>query len=80
LGIGADADITVYNPDPNYETMFSWPQMVIKAGQVLIENGEFRQFVRGDLLCVQPDYDREQGVAIEKWFDDNYSIPWSAID
>ena len=32
LGPGADADITIYTPDPNIETMFELPRYVIKSG------------------------------------------------
>ena len=43
LGPGADADITIYTPDPNQETMFELPRFVIKAGRVLVEQGEIRE-------------------------------------
>ena len=33
LGPGADADITIYTPDANQETMFELPRFVIKAGR-----------------------------------------------
>ena len=34
LGPGADADITIYTPNPNQETMFELPRFVIKAGRI----------------------------------------------
>jgi formylmethanofuran dehydrogenase subunit A len=74
LAIGNDADITVYTPDDNYEAMFAWPTMVIKAGEVIVENGEFRRTVNGQRQSVSPDYDREHDGRIETWFDDHYSI------
>ncbi len=75
LGIGADADITVYNPDENYETMFAWPYMVIKSGQILMEKGEFQKCTYGNLLASNPTYDHGNNGTIEAWFEDHYSIP-----
>ncbi|MFK7770320.1 MAG: formylmethanofuran dehydrogenase subunit A [Mariniblastus sp.] len=74
LGVGADADICVYNPDENFERMFSLPFMVIKDGRVLIEDTEIRQTVSGKTISVRPDYDRQRDTAIEKWFDQSYSL------
>lgn len=74
LGIGADADVTVYTPDANRETMFAWPEMVIKQGEVLVENGEFRNSAKGKLLESRPSYDADYNSQIEDWFDSKYSI------
>ena len=46
LGPGADADITIYTPHENKETMFELPRYVIKAGQIIVETGEIRDPVR----------------------------------
>ncbi len=74
LAIGNDADITVYTPNGDYEAMFAWPTMVIKAGEIIVENGEFRRTVRGQSQSILPDYDREYDGRIGAWFDDHYSI------
>jgi len=74
LGVGADADVVVYNPDDNYETMFSLPYMVIKNGQTLIEDTELRQTVSGKTLTADVAYDQQRDSQIEAWFDDHYSI------
>lgn len=74
LGVGADADICVYTPDKNYESMFGLPYMVIKAGRVLIEDTEVRQTVSGRTLVASPKYDRQRDKAIEVWFDEHYSL------
>ena len=42
LGPGADADVTIYTPNENKETMFELPRIVIKAGEVIVEEGELR--------------------------------------
>ena len=79
LGAGADADITVYTPDDNYETMFAWPYMVFKNGQLIMSEGEFRSTTSGKLLDAKPSYDSEHDKSIEKWFEKNYSIPLNPI-
>ena len=76
LGPGADADVTIYTPDANRETMFELPRHVIKGGRVIVEQGEIREDVRGKTLLVAPDYDREVEPDIRRWFEDSYSIQW----
>ena len=58
LGPGADADVTIYTPDDNKQTMFELPRFVIKAGRVIVEQGEIREPTVGKTLHVAPDYDR----------------------
>ena len=70
----ADADITVYTPDKNYQTMFTWPNMVIKAGEVIVENGEFRNQTIGNTHRAITDPESRNNEEIEKWFDDHYSF------
>ena len=42
LGPGADADITIYAPDDDKRRMFALPRYVIKAGEVVVDDGELR--------------------------------------
>ena len=42
LGVGADADITLYRPSPDLAEMFAMPAAVYKAGQFVAENGHCR--------------------------------------
>ncbi len=42
---GADADVTIYAPDDDKERMFALPRYVIKAGEVVVEDGEFEGVV-----------------------------------
>jgi formylmethanofuran dehydrogenase subunit A len=76
LGPGADADITIYTPHENKETMFELPRMVIKAGRVIIDQGEMREPVNGNTLHVSPEYDRGVESDIQEWFEKYYSIRW----
>ena len=74
LGPGADADITIYTPDRNRETMFAWPWGVVQRGVVLIEDGEFVGQSAGRTLTVQPAWDRDRESQIEDWIDRHYSL------
>jgi formylmethanofuran dehydrogenase subunit A len=76
LGPGADADITIYTPHENKETMFELPRLVIKSGRVIVEHGEIRDPLNGKTLHVQPDYDHEVESDIQTWFEKYYSIRW----
>jgi formylmethanofuran dehydrogenase subunit A len=74
LGPGADADITIYTPHENKETMFSLPRYVIKSGRILVEEGDIREEHLGNLLHVAPGYDLGAEADISEWFEDCYSI------
>lgn len=74
LGIGADADITVYSPDANFEKMFSVPRWVFKGGQIVVDDYEVRNVVEGHTLALAPSYDLNRNGLIESWFDDHYSL------
>ena len=74
LGIGADADITVYAPDENYETMFSVPRWVIKGGEMIVDDYEVKRSAQGNTLAVATEYDFNRNATIENWFDDRYSL------
>lgn len=74
LGVGADADITVYTPNDNRQLMFELPRLVIKGGQIIVEQGELRDPVQGKTLHVSPDYDRDVESDIADWFETYYSI------
>jgi len=57
LGVGADADVTIYNRDPDLATMFSTPRYVIKGGTLVVEEGHLRRAPAGRRLRVAPGYD-----------------------
>ena len=77
LGAGADADITVYDLDQNYERMFELPHLVFKSGELVVENGDVRQAPVSRLVSAHPQYDRGFDLSIESWFEKHYSIPQS---
>jgi formylmethanofuran dehydrogenase subunit A len=74
LGIGADADLTLYEEHEDKEKMFSTPRYVIKDGQLIIEDYEFRADHEGRILHVAPDYSPAIEKAIQPFFEEFYSI------
>jgi formylmethanofuran dehydrogenase subunit A len=77
LGPGADADITVYTPSADRRRMFELPRYVIKAGELVVEQGEVRTEVYGRTLHVEPDYDEEVVPHIREWFESHYTIQFA---
>lgn len=77
LGVGADADITIYTPHENPQTMFELPRLVLKAGRVIVEQGEIREPLNGETLHTTADYDRDVERDIKQWFESCYSIQWA---
>lgn len=74
LGPGADADVTIYKPDADVQRMFEFPRYVLKAGEVLIEEGEIRKSTDGITLQTAPDYDQGSIPSIRDWFNSSYSM------
>ena len=74
LGPGADADVTIYNPNSDIQKMFEIPRYVLRGGEIVVEDGEIRKLYEGKLLHVAPDYDLEALPDIQEWFEKYYSI------
>jgi formylmethanofuran dehydrogenase subunit A len=74
LGIGADADVTIYDEHEDKEQMFSTPRYVIKDGRAVIEDHELRVDHHGRLLHAAPEYDAQIEHVIRPFFEDYYSI------
>ena len=74
LGPGADADITVYQPDDDIQRMFELPRYVIHGGRIVVDDGEIRSSEEGKLFHVAPGYDEACVPDIREWFERNYSI------
>ena len=54
LGPGADGDVTIYAPDDDKERMFALPRYVIKAGEIVLDDGELRAAPDGQTLHGRP--------------------------
>lgn len=74
LGVGADADITIYSRDADYAKMFSTPRYVLKAGTLVVEEGQLRRAPSGKRLFVQPGYDDALLRDLGKYFEAYSSI------
>ncbi len=74
LGVGADADITIYDEHEDKEQMFSAPRYVIKDGHVIVEDHEIRRDYQGRTLHVAPEYDTEIEKIIRPFFKDYYTV------
>jgi formylmethanofuran dehydrogenase subunit A len=74
LGVGADADITIYDEMEDKEAMFNAARYVIKGGEMIIADHEFHADCEGRVLHVAPDYDREIEERLRPFFEDYYSV------
>src|SRR5712691_6215503 len=82
LGVGADGDVTIYEEDDDKEKMFSAPRYVIKDGELIIQDHEFRADHEGRLIHIAPDFDPAIERVIEPFFNDFYTIRFAnyAVD
>jgi formylmethanofuran dehydrogenase subunit A len=69
LGAGADADVTVYASDPDVSRMFATPRYVVKAGAVVVDEGQLRRAPTGRRLHVRPGYDAQVERGLREFFD-----------
>ncbi|MCC6492699.1 MAG: formylmethanofuran dehydrogenase subunit A [Pirellulales bacterium] len=74
LGPGADADVVLYTPHDDRAEMFELPRLVIKGGELIVEQGEIRGAPHGDTLCNSPAFDAERLPAVQEWFENHYSL------
>ena len=74
LGIGADADVTIYHDRADREEMFATPRYVIKAGEVVVEEGELRRSPDGLLLSSRAGFDPEVSRVLEPLFGERYTV------
>jgi formylmethanofuran dehydrogenase subunit A len=69
LGVGADADVTIYRPDADIERMFERPRYVMHRGQVIVDDGDIVVAPDGRTLHVTPGYDPGVEAEVARWFD-----------
>jgi formylmethanofuran dehydrogenase subunit A len=74
LGVGADADIAIFNENKDVAHMFAYPRYVLKGGEVVIEEGEIRRTVEGKGLLVRPAYDEKVEDFIRPLFQQYYTM------
>ena len=74
LGVGADADVTVYSSTENVAEMFATPRYVVKGGTVVVEEGHLRRAPTGRRLHVRPGFDRAIETGLRRYFDEYSSV------
>ncbi len=74
LGVGADADVAIYNEGKDVARMFAHPRYVLKGGEVVIEEGELRQVVEGREYAVRPSYDPSVEEYLRPLFQQYYTM------
>ena len=74
LGIGADADIAVYDDHGPWAQTFGRPRLVVKGGEIVARDGEVARDVRGRTFSVEPPWDRAIEPDIRKWFRDFHTV------
>ncbi len=74
LGVGADADVTIYHDRADREEMFATPRYVIKGGEVVVEEGELRRVDDGVLLSSHAGFDPEVDRVLGPLFGDRYTV------
>ena len=68
LGIGAKANITVYNNKEDKEEMFENPFMVFKDGNLIVKNGKIQKVFNGKFYTAETDFDKKIEKEISSYF------------
>lgn len=74
LGVGADADVVIYEEDGDVARMFAHPRYVIKGGEVVIEEGEIRATPHGRQFLIHPGYDEAIEDFLRPAFEEHYTM------
>jgi formylmethanofuran dehydrogenase subunit A len=69
LGVGADADVTVYSRGADIARMFATPRYVVKGGKLVVEEGQLRRAPAGRRLHIRPGYDDAVLADVRRYFD-----------
>ncbi|MEE2938643.1 MAG: hypothetical protein VYA84_21885, partial [Planctomycetota bacterium] len=73
-GIGADADVVIYNRSVNIAEMFGHPRYVIKGGEIVIEEGDIRETPDGREYVIKPSFDPGTDDFLQPLFEDRYCM------
>ncbi len=74
LGVGAWADITVYDDNPDREAMFTTPELLFKNGELIVRNGKIIKVVNGATHVARPSYDPGIEKSLKPYFDDYHTV------
>jgi formylmethanofuran dehydrogenase subunit A len=70
LGVGADADVTVYTRESDVARMFSLPRYVVKGGTLVVEEGQLRRAPAGRRLRLAPGHDEAVVPDLRRFYDE----------
>lgn len=74
LGVGADADLTLYLPSSNYQEMFAMPKHVFKGGVWTVRNFELKAAPEGTTFAVEIPNGWEADEEIIRWTQRYYTL------
>jgi formylmethanofuran dehydrogenase subunit A len=74
LGVGAIADIAVYENRDDKAAMFRRAALVFKNGELVVRDGEVTGEHFGKALTVRPQYDRSIARRMQNYYGDRYGI------
>jgi formylmethanofuran dehydrogenase subunit A len=74
LGVGADADVALYEERPASGILFEYPRYVIKGGDVVVEEGALRSVGNGRQFIVQPSFDNSIETYLRPLFQKVYTM------
>ena len=74
LGVGADADIAIYDENPDGGLMFEHPRYVIKGGEVVVEEEQIRAVTQGREFIVRPAFDEQIEEYLRPLFEKVYTM------
>ncbi|MFO1094350.1 MAG: formylmethanofuran dehydrogenase subunit A [Planctomycetaceae bacterium] len=74
LGVGCDADVVIYEEHPDVVQMFGHPRYVIKAGEIVLEDGDIREAPQGKEFLVRPPMDASIDDFMRPLFEECYTM------
>lgn len=74
LGVGCDGDVVIYNDDPDIVQMFGHPRIVIKGGEIVLEDGDIREAPQGREFLVRPHLEPDIDAFMRPLFEDCYTM------
>ncbi len=74
LGVGACADITVYDDNPDREAMFATPELLFKNFEMIVRIGIILKVVHVATHAARPSYDRSIEKSLKTYFDDYSTV------
>jgi formylmethanofuran dehydrogenase subunit A len=74
LGVGARADVAVYEDDADRARMFRAAALVFKDGELVVRDGGVTHYRWGRALTVQPERDRAIDRHMKTYYDDCYGL------